>query len=88
VTNEEKAAMIVERSATGPMLVYCTPDLFEELKKKREDIIVVALGNIPEAVFLRTALDVANEHGFYPLLVSCDMFGMRGIDYRSGKVAM
>jgi hypothetical protein len=53
--------MIVERSTTGPMLVYCSPELFEELKKKREDIIVVALGNVPEAVFLRTALDLANN---------------------------
>jgi hypothetical protein len=60
-TTEEKAALIAERSKTGPVLVYCTPTLLEELKKKREDIILIALGNVPEAAFLRTALDVANE---------------------------
>lgn len=51
-------------------------------------LLRVSAESIPEDSVLRQQLDVVGDDGTYPLLVATDMFGMRGVDYRSRKVAM
>jgi hypothetical protein len=87
-TDEVKAEYIITKLKDGPVLVYCDEHLLENLKRRTASVVQVTIGNVPESAFLRTMLDTATDKGMYPLLVATDMFGMRGLDYRSRKVAM
>jgi hypothetical protein len=81
--------VVLKKSGEGPVLLFGTEELFDALNKEGSVTpIRITVDMIPDASFLRTKLDAADERGHYPVLVACDMFGMRGIDYRSRSIPL
>jgi hypothetical protein len=88
-TLEEKVAVVKQKRTQGPVLLFGDELLLKALEEAGiEPVKISAAGRVPETSFFRTKLEQSVHEGLYPVLVACDMFGMRGIDYRSRSVPL
>ena len=75
----EKAAEVKKLSLTGPVVVHCTPSLYEELKKLDLEL-VEADENVNHQILRTLGLKV---NGKFRVAVALKVASMRGLDYRS-----
>lgn len=84
-TIEAKVAYIKQLSATSPVLVYGPKELCMELVMQCSALFVSPQVDPQQ---LRTLDQRAPFSNAYKIVVCTDMFGMRGIDYRSNSVTL
>ena len=79
MTTEEKAKKVKEYAAIGPVVLYCSTDLHEEIKK--QDLEILVADQDVDHTILKTLDQQVN--GKFRVVVALDKSAMRGLDYRS-----
>lgn len=75
----EKAAEVKKLSQTGPVVLHCTPTLYDELKKLDLEL-VEADENVNHQILRTLGLKVNDK---FRVVVALTTASMRGLDYRS-----